>query len=274
MEYTEIRFYCMPAMNEILIAWLGTSDFDMFEEIEDGLKAYIPAAKFDEEKMLETISLIPEMENIRYEQTLIKDQNWNSQWESNFEPVTVAGQIHVRAPFHPTENYPLEIIIEPKMSFGTGHHSTTYMMAELMLQVSFDGKAVLDMGCGSGILAILAAKLKATNILAIDNDDWAIENCLENCMRNDTSEIEIRKGESAILKGQHFDVILANINRNVLLQDMEVYAGALNQSSKLLLSGFLKEDKQMILEKAKSCGLIFQKEAERLNWMAIQFIKE
>lgn len=258
-------------MNEILIAWLGTSGFDMFEELEDGIKAYVPSEVFNEKEMLSIISAIPDSENIRFEKSFIKDQNWNSQWESNFEPVSIAGKIHIRAPFHPAQNFETELIIEPKMSFGTGHHATTSMMSELMLSVPLKDKAVLDMGCGSGILAILAAKFKASKILAVDNDDWAIENCIENCQRNNVSGIKTLKGESEILSGKKFDVILANINRNVLLADIPLYVSSMNEKAQLLLSGFLKEDKEMICTKAAGSGLKVMKEMERSNWMAIQF---
>ena len=273
MEYLEVRFYCKPAMNEILIAWLGNAGFDMFEEIEDGLKAYIPSVEFNEKNFNEVIASIPDAENIPFERTLIKEQNWNSQWESNFEPVTIADKVYIRAPFHPTKNFETELVIEPKMSFGTGHHATTSMMAELMLSLNMEGKSVLDMGCGSGILAILAAKFNAINIVAIDNDDWAIENCLENSIRNNSSDIKIIKGESEILNGLSFDIILANINRNVLLADIPLYVESLNDNGMLLLSGFLSEDRSMIFNKASESGLQFQKEMTRLNWMAMQFIK-
>ncbi|MBP6334751.1 MAG: 50S ribosomal protein L11 methyltransferase [Bacteroidia bacterium] len=274
MEYLEIRFYNDPSMSEILLAWLGESGFDTFVEREGGLNAYIPSSDFDEQKMLAVIAGIPGMENIRYEKTFIKDQNWNTQWESNFEPVTIANKIHIRAPFHPKKNYDIELVIEPKMSFGTGHHSTTSMMAELMLSVPMQDKSLLDMGCGSGILAILAAKFGATKILAIDNDDWAIENCKENCMRNDAAMIQVKKGESELLNGLAFDIILANINRNVLLADIPTYAASLKSGGVLLLSGFLSEDKEMIAECAQSVGLKQSGDDQRLNWMAMKFVKE
>ena len=260
-------------MNEILIAWLSDAGFDMFEEVEDGLKAYIPSSSFRETNLDEVMEAIPGVKNLRMERTLIPAQNWNIQWESNFEPVTIAGKIHIRAPFHPAQNYEIELIIEPKMSFGTGHHSTTSMMAELMLTLDIAGRSVLDMGCGSGILAILAKMFNAGNVLAVDNDDWAIENCVENCIRNNTPDIETIKGESSILPGKKFDIILANINRNVLLADMKTYSNALNQGGHLLLSGFLTEDRDIICNTATNEGLKIQKETEKLNWKAIQFTK-
>ena len=271
MEYIEIRFLCTPAMSEILIAFLGSANFDLFEELEDGLKAYAPSKVYNEEEMQAAIANIPGSENIKFEKTLIEEQNWNSQWESNFEPVTIADRIHIRAPFHPKQDYETELIIEPKMSFGTGHHATTSMMTELMLSLQLASKNVLDMGCGSGILAILAAKFNAGKILAVDNDSWAIENCKENCLRNDTAQIETLKGESEILSGRNFDIILANINRNVLLADMTRYKSSLNKGGHLLLSGFLKEDRKLILDKAVESGLKFEKETEKLNWLAMQF---
>lgn len=273
MEYLEIRFYCQPAMNEILIAWLSDAGFDMFEEAEDGLKAYIPSNLFSESSFNEALESIPGAKGLAAVRTFIPAKNWNSQWESNFEPVTIANKLHIRAPFHPSQNYETEIIIEPKMSFGTGHHSTTSMMSELMLDLSIEGKSVLDMGCGSGILAILAGKFKAKSVLAIDNDDWAIENCIENCQRNNVTEIETLKGEAYILQNKKFDIILANINRNVLLTDMKTYSDTLNVGGQLLLSGFFVEDHRIICEAAMDQGLQLQKELEKLNWKAIQFTK-
>ncbi len=271
MEYLELRFYNDPALSEILLAWLGESGFDMFTEREEGLNAYIPAKDFNEAFLTQLLSEIPGMENIRYEKTFIEDQNWNTQWESNFEPVTIAGKVHIRAPFHPPENFETELIIEPKMSFGTGHHSTTSLMVEFMLSLPMKGKTVLDMGCGSGILAILASKFKAERIVAVDNDDWAVENCRENCIRNSTSNVEVHKGEAGLLNGLKFDIILANINRNVLLSDMPVYATALQPGGDILLSGFLTEDRQLIYDRAAEFGLKVHAESSHLNWMVMHF---
>lgn len=274
MDYLEIRFYNDPAMNEVLIAWLGETDFQMFEEQEDGVSAYIPAADYQEDKISELIRSIPGSENIRMEKSFIKDKNWNKEWESNFEPVTVSGKVHIRAPFHPpAPEGMIELIIEPKMSFGTGHHSTTSLMIEQMLEMKLNGKSLLDMGSGSGVLAILAKKLGANKILATDIDDWAIENSLENCKRNDSEDIEIQKGDFRLLKNRSFDIILANINRNVLLNDMEAYSDSLSANGELVISGFLTTDVSVLNEKAKSLGLHLLREKQHEGWASVVYRK-
>jgi ribosomal protein L11 methyltransferase len=273
MDYREIRFHTDQNMSEILIALLSEEGYEMFEELSDGLKAYIPAGDFDEVRLLKVISAPGLPENIAYENTFIESRNWNKTWENNFEPVEIAGQIYIRAPFHKAGHHKIEIIIEPKMSFGTGHHATTSMMAELMFGLDMKKKEVLDMGCGSGILAILASKLAAKKVLAVDNDLWAIENCKENCERNKTGNIEIKHGESETIRGAVFDIILANINRNVLISEMKNYADSLSAKGKLLLSGFLVEDKNVIVDKASEYGLRPELVMEKLNWIAIQFEK-
>ena len=274
MDYLEIRFYNDPAMNEVLIAWLGETDFQMFQEQEDGVSAFIPAADYQEDKISELIRSIPGNENIRMEKSFIKDKNWNKEWESNFEPVTVKNEVHIRAPFHPPAPSGLiELIIEPKMSFGTGHHATTSLMIEQMLEMDLEGKSLLDMGSGSGVLAILAKKMGAEKILATDIDDWAIENSIENCKRNQTEDIEIQKGDYRLLKNLDFDIILANINRNVLLNDTEAYSVSLNQGGELVISGFLTEDVSVLNEKAKSLGLQVLKEKHHEGWASVSYKK-
>ena len=186
MDYIEVKFYNDVSLNEAIIAWLGENDFDMFEERNDGVNAYIDSSLYKVENMVEALSSIPDFkENIRFESTFIKDQNWNTKWESNFEPVVIAEKVFIRAPFHePQVKYEYEIIIEPKMSFGTGHHSTTALIIELMLYSELKDKVVLDMGCGTGILSIFAEKLGAKEITAIDIDEWACTNSIENCLKN------------------------------------------------------------------------------------------
>jgi ribosomal protein L11 methyltransferase len=273
MDYTEVRFYNDASLNEILIAWLGENDFDMFEERPDGINAYIISKNFSEKNLSEIILNIPDSaKNIRYETALIKDQNWNTRWESNFEPVSVLDQVYIRAPFHPQNNqHRFEIVIEPKMSFGTGHHSTTVSMIKLMLGIEMTGKSILDMGCGTGILAILSAKLGANQIKAIDIEEWAFENCKENCQRNDAEFINVQRGDAGLLQGMKFDIILANINRNILLNDIPKYVKSLIKNGHLLLSGILISDKEILNNCAEANGLIYEREVIDNNWIALQY---
>jgi ribosomal protein L11 methyltransferase len=275
MDYTEVRFYNDASLNEAIIAWLGENDFDMFEEREDGLNAYIEARSFNEENLKDILSHIPgAIENIRYETEFIKDQNWNSKWESNFEPVLIANRVYVRAPFHePKINSEFEIIIEPKMSFGTGHHATTSLMMTMMLAMDFRNKKVLDIGSGTGILSILAEKLGASFITAIDIEEWAYNNCLENCEKNNSLKISVLRGDISLARNMQFDIILANINRNILLTDIPDYSSCLNSSGEILFSGILVDDKEIIDRRARESGLIFIQQAMQENWLALRYKK-
>jgi ribosomal protein L11 methyltransferase len=276
MDYTEVRFYNDVSLNEAIIAWLGENDFDMFEERNDGVNAYIDSKLFKAENLKSILASIPGSEqNIRFETSFIKDQNWNVKWESNFEPVSIGKQVYIRAPFHATQpEFQYEIIIEPKMSFGTGHHATTSLMIRMMLDVDFKNKRVLDMGCGTGILSILADKLGASNVMAIDIEEWAYKNSLENIEQNHATNVEVHRGDAALLRGKSFDFILANINRNILLSDMPFYSASLKSGGGILLSGILTEDKKVISERASDCDLKYINEANENNWLAIHFIKE
>lgn len=272
MDYIEVRFYCKPEISEILLAWLSETPFTMFEDYKDGLSAYIPSGDFDEQILLDCIEKAGGKENIKYEKSLIKDQNWNKQWEQNFEAVRIDNRVHVRAPFHPKENAEIEILLEPKMAFGTGHHSTTSEVMRIMLDMDFTGKKVLDMGCGSGILAILAAKRGATELIAIDNDDWAVANAIENFEKNNC-EAKIIKGDASSISGLRFDIILANINRNILLQDIPEYAKCLDKAGKLVLSGYLDEDIGLIEDKANQHGLRSLERRSNKGWVTQLFVK-
>jgi len=275
MDYTQVSFTNEPSLNEVLIAWLGDIGFVMFEEAADGIEAYIPFPEFDEMKMREALSSVSSLENIPFQISLVKDQNWNKEWESNFEPVLLSERVFIRAPFHEAgEQYQYRITIEPKMSFGTGHHATTALMIELMLQADFNKKKVLDMGCGTAVLGILAEKLGATNVLAIDIDEWAYENSLENTQRNDCRNIEVKMGDASLIGNSKFDIILANINRNVLLSDIPKYSEALNEHGRLFLSGILLSDKEIIHTTAIASGLEYITEAGLDNWLALLFKKK
>jgi len=274
MDYMAITFQSTPQQNELLIAFLSEESFDSFEETASGLIAYIPAEKFSSQKLDEVVEGLKESGNIFYTSSLIKDQNWNALWESNFEPVRVSNTVYVRAPFHPERSdIQYEIVIEPKMSFGTGHHATTTLMMEEMLKIDLEGESVLDMGCGSGILAILAAKKGARAILEIDVDEWAFSNAFENCARNQSQHVIVQKGDSRLLEGKAFEVILANINRNVLLRDMAAYVRALRPGGHLLVSGFLTGDEALITGEAGKLNLEMKNRSSNASWMMIHFKK-
>jgi len=277
MDYIEVTFkteHDYP-LTDILIAELSEIGFESFEENENFLKAYIPAEAYDNEK-IKSIHILQSAQNkISFTKKRIKEQNWNEVWESNFQPVTIGNDVYVRAPFHKkAEDVKYEIIIEPKMSFGTAHHDTTSLMIEQMLDEKIEGKSVLDMGCGTGILSILAEILGASDVVAIDNDEWAYNNALENRRKNKCRKIDVRLGDAGALKDEMFDVILANINRNILLEDMKVYSGHLNDKGILLLSGFLIEDVELLKDEAKKTGLIFSSMMMKDEWIALRFIKE
>lgn len=275
MNYTQVIVVVEPLIvgREILIAELAELGFESFVDTETGFEAYIPESDF-KKKEFEAIPLLADKEfTISYQITSIEQQNWNQQWEESFEPIEVESRLLIRAPFHqaPPKNV-LDIIIEPKMSFGTGHHETTYLIAKRLLDLSLENKSILDMGCGTGILAILAKKKKCGNILAIDNDEWAYTNCIENCQRNHV-DIEVVLGDAHDIKNNKFDVIIANINRNILLRDMHIYADALNDKGLLLLSGFFMVDKNILMEQAQQLGLKLHFEATKNEWAMLELIK-
>ena len=275
MNYTQVIVVVEPLIvgREILIAELAELGFESFVDTETGFEAYIPESEF-KKKEFEAIPLLADKEfTISYQINSIEQQNWNQKWEESFEPIEVESRLLIRAPFHqaPPKNV-LDIIIEPKMSFGTGHHETTYLIAKRLLDLSLENKSILDMGCGTGILAILAKKKKCGNILAIDNDEWAYTNCIENCQRNHV-DIEVVLGDAHDIKNNKFDVIIANINRNILLRDMHIYADALNDKGLLLLSGFFMVDKNILMEQAQQLGLKLHFEATKNEWAMLELIK-
>ena len=272
MDYKVVEFYDMSAENrEILIAYLSEIGFESFEETDESLKAYIRADAFDPidfgKEIMERFSAIS------CAVSTIPKQNWNETWEKNFEPLQI-GEVYIRAPFHKSRSASgYELVIEPKMSFGTGHHATTTLMVMEMMKIRFRNKKVLDMGCGTSLLAILASKLGADKVLAVDIDEWAVENSKENCLRNEVSNVDVIKGDAAVIKGSTFDIILANINRNVLLADLEIYSTSLNNGGFLLLSGFYEADMQEIRHRAEETGLIFSGGDVLNQWAVMQFNK-
>lgn len=273
-QYIGLTFTVAPInpVNEILIAELSELGFDTFVETETGLEAYILEENFDH-TILDDLYVFENPDfDVSYTVEQIAQVNWNEEWEKNFNPIKVDDQCLIRAPFHPAEEVPYEIIIEPKMSFGTGHHATTYMMLKHILAEKWEGKKVLDMGCGTGVLAILAYKKGAAAVDAIDIDNWCYVNTLENIARNQCPAISVKEGDTSLINAT-YDVIIANINRNILLQDMPIYATHLAENGSLFLSGFYEEDLPVIKEKAASLGLTYQTHLEKDKWIGAKFTK-
>ncbi|KAA1243573.1 50S ribosomal protein L11 methyltransferase [Aquimarina sp. RZ0] len=253
---------------EILIAELGYAGFESFVETENGVEAFIQKPTWYE-GILDDIHILNSGEfEITYKTEEIEQVNWNEEWEKNFTPIIVDDICSVRAPFHKKPEVEYDIVIEPKMSFGTGHHETTHMMIQHLLKNDLKNKKVLDMGCGTGVLAILAEMKGAKPIDAIDIDNWCYQNTLENIERNHCSKITTYEGEASLLEGKKYDVVIANINRNILLDDIAVYAKTLNDQGVLLLSGFYKEDLEVITETCALNNLEFIENLERNNWIA------
>jgi len=273
--YIEYNFTVSPKepATEILIAELGNVGFESFVENENGVIAYIQKED-DSTAILDDIFILKSTEfSINFNLTEVAQTNWNAEWEKNFTPIQVDNLVSVRAPFHINPNLTYDIVIEPKMSFGTGHHETTHMMIQHVLQLNLENKSVLDMGCGTGILAIFAEMKNASPIDAIDIDNWCYENSIENVERNNCKHISVFEGDASLLVDKKYDVIIANINRNILLNDMKVYANCLNDKGILLLSGFYKEDISIIDNEVIKYNLTLENFIERNNWVALKYNK-
>lgn len=267
MAYIELQFQGISReMSEVLIAQLADMQYEGFEETEDGLKAYIPGDLFQKD----VTDLLTKQLGVNYTTGLLPDTNWNELWESNFQPVVVEEFCATRADFHePIKNVQHEIIITPKMSFGTGHHPTTYMMIGQMRDIDFNNKTVMDFGTGTGVLAILAGMLGAKNILAIDNDDWSIANAEENIKKNNIDNIKLQKADTAAAN-EKSDIILANITKNVILANFSLFREHINKDGILVLSGLLEADEEDILTKASSLGFTLQKKLQRNGWISLK----
>ncbi len=266
-RYIQIEFQNISSeQSDILIAELSHIGFEGFEEEEDRLKAFIPAADVDDALVKE----VAERNNISYYQTFIEDTNWNAVWESNFQPVIVDDFAAIRADFHsPVAGAEHDIVITPKMSFGTGHHATTYMMIQQMREIDFAGKTIFDFGTGTGVLGILAEKLGAKNILAIDNDDRSIDNAAENIERNGCSRINLEKADH-LQADKQFDILLANINKNVILDNFSSLVKKLSPGGIVLLSGLLIEDEAAILAQVDKFSLKFSGKITDRGWICIR----
>ncbi|MDF1516491.1 MAG: 50S ribosomal protein L11 methyltransferase [Lutibacter sp.] len=258
---------------EILIAELGEVGFESFVENEECVEAFIQKTDWNAQ-VLDDIYVLKSGEfQISYEMREIEQTNWNIEWEKNFNPIQVDDLVSIRAPFHENPNLKYDIVIEPKMSFGTGHHETTHMMVQHLLDLDVAGKKVLDMGCGTGILAIFAEMKGAKPIDAIDIDNWCYQNSLENVELNNCKHISVFEGDATLLNDKKYDVIIANINRNILLDDMKTYANCLDENGIILLSGFYKEDISVIDAEVSKYGLKLDKQIERNNWVALKYVK-
>ena len=277
MVYLEVVFNIQPFKSyaEIVTARLSEIGFESFVEEGNYLKAYVPENEFHKNEVDEAIAFEEdEQVQISYTYEVIPDQNWNAEWEKNFPPVEVNHFCRIRAPFHDEDSsFEHEIIIEPKMSFGTGHHATTYLMIESIEDLDLNDKSLLDMGCGTGVLAILAEKRGAKTILAIDIEDWAFENTKKNIERNNCQNIVAKKGGAELLPKKEFDVVFANINRNILLKDFPSYEKSMKADSTILLSGFFESDVPLLKEKAQSLGLSFSFQKKKEDWCLLAFKK-
>jgi len=261
---------------EILYAKMGQIGFEGFVEGEDDIQAFIEEELYLPEDLNQLIDELAGMNiklQFRFHRT--EDQNWNEEWERKFSPVLIDGRVLIRAPFHDSsEDIECTLVIEPKMSFGTGHHHTTKLMIREMGNHPMKGKRILDMGCGTGVLGIYACYLGAAWVLGVDNDQWAYENALENIRRNGTTAMDVRLGDVSILHQDKFDMILANITRNTLVRDMSVYTKHLSEQGRMIISGILAEDVQYVLNEAYRCGLKHTSTGEEANWISLTFIKQ
>ncbi len=276
MNYTKISFKLEPDTQEnreILVALLSDLAFESFEETSESVMGYIPGESVNMDEIREITSVLHF--SVHSEDETIPEQNWNEVWEKNyFKPLLIGGQCLIRAPFH-TDYEPadFELVIEPKMAFGTGNHETTTLVAEQILKMELAGKTVLDMGCGTGILGMLASLKGAKQITSIDIDTWAFESTVENARLNNIQNIEAKLGNASILGSETYDIIFANIHKNVIINDLPVYANILNSEGRLLLSGFYKTDMPDVKEVADSLGLLEIGCHEKNNWVVYEFEK-
>lgn len=268
MNYIEITVSVSDiAIQQALVALLANIDFEGFEEDEGWIKALIQEEKFNQSN----VDIIVQQFMLTYSKSIIKHQNWNTLWESNFEPVMVADFVAIRAHFHdPIPNVKHELVITPKMSFGTGHHATTFLVMKMMEHVNFQDKSVFDFGTGTGILAILAEKLGAREVLAVDNDPWCIENAIENVINNFCQHIEIKQVNNANFIKKH-DVVIANINKNIILDNLEFLIKIANANGDIILSGLLQQDEIDILNAFNQVGWKHTITEEKDGWIVMHF---
>lgn len=275
--YLEIKINVKEEFSEILMAELGELQFDSFSETETGVNAYILQSLFEEEMLNEVQEKYKGFFDFDYTYLPLEDKNWNKEWEKNFEFTAVDDDVLIRASFHqPEKKYPYEIVINPQMSFGTGHHDTTSGVVRQMLHLDFKDKVVLDAGTGTGILAVMAQKLGAKNTYAYDIDEWSYNNCKDNFELNDSQNIEIERGDASLLDkfGKDFDIVLANINKNVLLNDIPVFAKHMAVNSYIVLSGFYENDIKDIVDCCANDDLVVEKTHVSINNWAVLVLKK
>ncbi len=269
-NYILCEITCEQDLSDILMAELGELNFEGFIETDAGFEAYLPEEDFKKDELL----LLLKSYHLPDVNILIKtvaQQNWNAAWESGFEPVCIGSELRIRAPFHTSDaSFPIELIIQPKTSFGTGHHETTFTIMELMLKMDMKGKQVFDYGSGTGILAILASKLGSSRIFANDIDSWAAENIFENIGLNQANGIEFVNGDLSIVPAQEFDIILANINKNILLASFKRLRPLLKKGGTMFISGFYETDLPDLMPEANRCGLILLNQVTRNQWTAAE----
>ena len=270
MIYIELDCTVEPkeVVNEILMAELAEIGFESFEDTEKGIKAYIQKPDFSKEAIDNLYVMQNDNFSVSYEAIEVADQNWNAVWEENYPPVVIDNKVAIRAPFHDPFDVEYEIVIEPKMSFGTAHHATTAQMISLVLSNEIEGKTILDMGSGTAVLAILASLRGAKHIDAIDNDEWAYNNAVENVERNNISNINVELGDASLLADRKYDLVIANINRNILLNDLKHYAKCMQSGNLLFLSGFYESDIDKLSEEAIKYGLEYQQHSVDRTWVA------
>jgi ribosomal protein L11 methyltransferase len=275
MDYIEVSITNFTGFDpEIVMAHLADLGFESFTESESGIQGFIGEDNYREDLVNEYLQKVHSEHGLNSFVRKIADQNWNALWESAYEPVVIAGKCRVRAPFH--ESMPgiqYEILIEPRMSFGTAHHETTSLMLDILMLEEVNGKRVLDMGCGTGVLAILAHKMLAHEVVAIDNDEWAFSNAMDNMEKNDAIAVKVIRGEAGDIPMPEYDIIIANINRNVLLRDIPVYAQFLKQDGILLMSGFYEEDLGLIRKASEQSGLQYTSHKSDNRWVGAKFVK-
>jgi len=280
MDYIELKCKISPyteQIADILIAQLGEIEYESFTNEDECVNAYIQASLFSQQEVDELIinNLPGAQFTIKYSNTFLKSQDWNAIWESNFKPVIIGDKVVIRASFHTdTPEVEYDIIIDPKMSFGTGHHSTTSLMVQNILELDMAEKNVLDMGCGTSLLAILASMRGAKHITAIDIDEWAFDNSKLNIEMNNISNIDLKMGDARLLIDQKFDIILANINRNILINDMSNYCKCLATGASIVMSGYYSEDLDKIKEEAANNNLEFVNSKVDNNWTSARFVKK
>ncbi len=277
MEYTKVQVTVEPAneiANELVMAQMGELGFESFDDYDNGFNAYIPTNVFDQINLGDIVSPI-EGVRLSFETEVIPDQNWNNEWEKNFfQPIVIADQCVIRSSFHDLQHQAkYEIIIDPRMSFGTGHHETTSLMVQYILETDVTSLKVLDMGCGTAILGMLCSKKGAAQVTGIDIDEWAYDNAQDNISLNKVPNMDVMMGGAELLKEQQYDLILANINRNILLDDMARYADVLKPGGQIFFSGFYTEDIDAIDNRARQCNLDLKSQKTDNNWTALAYIK-